>query len=103
MKSNPGHWLPFYGGDEASQAFLRRYGLSDRIRYYWPEPAVQAALNRLIRNLTECPAPLSLLSQFLPDQYRAVRDGRLSGDPGDWIVDKITEVLRNYRSAVTPC
>jgi D-tagatose-1,6-bisphosphate aldolase subunit GatZ/KbaZ len=102
MQADPGHWLPFYGGDEASRAFLRRYGLSDRIRYYWPAPAVQAALDRLLRNLRENPVPLPLLSQFLPDQYRAVRDGRLSGDPAEWIVDKITEVLRDYGNAVTP-
>ena len=101
MHADPGHWLPFYRGDEPSRAFLRRYGLSDRIRYYWPAPAVQAALERLIRNLRENSVPLTLLSQFLPDQHRAVRDGRLSGDPGEWIVDKITEVLRIYGTAVT--
>jgi len=102
MNANPEHWRPFYRGDERSQSFLRRYGLSDRIRYYWPAPAVQAALDRLIRNLREHPIPLSLLSQFLPDQCRAVRDGRLTQDPAAWISDKITDVLRPYRAAVTP-
>jgi D-tagatose-1,6-bisphosphate aldolase subunit GatZ/KbaZ len=102
MHADPDHWRPFYRGDEFSQALLRRYGLSDRIRYYWPAPAVQAALDHLIRNFRENPVPLFLLSQFLPDQHRAVRDGRLSRDPGEWIADKITEVLRIYQSAVTP-
>jgi len=102
MNANPEHWRPFCRGDERSQAFLRRFGLSDRIRYYWPAPAVQAALDRLIRNLREHPVPLSLLSQFLPDQCRAVRDGRLTKDPEAWILDKITDVLRSYRAAVTP-
>jgi D-tagatose-1,6-bisphosphate aldolase subunit GatZ/KbaZ len=102
MHTDPDHWRPFYRGDEVSQAFLRRYGLSDRIRYYWPVPAVQAALDRLIRNLRENPAPLILLSQFMPDQHKAVRDGRISVDPGEWVLDKISEVLRNYRAAITP-
>jgi len=31
-----------------------------------------------------------------------VRDGRLSLDPREWITDRITGVLRNYRSAITP-
>ena len=102
MLADPAHWLTFYRGDQGSQAFMRSYGLSDRIRYYWPAAAVQAALGRLIRNLAENPVPLSLLSQFLPDQCRAVRDGRLSLDPREWITDRITGVLRNYRSAITP-
>jgi D-tagatose-1,6-bisphosphate aldolase subunit GatZ/KbaZ len=102
MRENPRHWMPFYRGDDASRLFLRKYGLSDRARYYWPAPRVREALNRLLLNLRENPVPAPLLSQFLPDQHRAVRDGRLSADPSEWIVDKITEVLRIYRTAVTP-
>jgi D-tagatose-1,6-bisphosphate aldolase subunit GatZ/KbaZ len=102
MRANPVHWMPFYRGDEATRAFLRWYGLSDRVRYYWPSPMVQQALDRLLRNLRENPVPLPLLSQFLPDQHRAVREGRLSADPAEWIVDKITEVLGTYRTAITP-
>jgi D-tagatose-1,6-bisphosphate aldolase subunit GatZ/KbaZ len=102
MLIRPEHWQSFYAGDEAAQAFLRRYGLSDRIRYYWPVPAVRNALDRLIRNLRENPVPLSLMSQFMPDQHRSIKEGRLSSDPVDWIWDKITEVLLQYRAAVMP-
>ena len=55
----------------------QQYSLSDRIRYYWPVPAVEAALERLLANLDANPPPLTLLSQYLPLQYEAVRAGRL--------------------------
>ena len=58
-------------------ALDRQYSLSDRIRYYWPVPAVQAALDKLLNNLEENPPPLTLLSQYLPRQYEQVRAGNL--------------------------
>ena len=60
-------------GTPEEQRFAAAYSLSDRARYYWPEPAVQAAVAALVRNLTERPAPLPLLSQHLPAQLAAVR------------------------------
>ncbi len=45
--------------DEACAA-LRAFGFSDRVRYYWPAPAVRAALGRLFANLRRSPPPLPL-------------------------------------------
>ena len=56
-----------------SSALDQQYSLSDRIRYYWPVPAVEAALNRLLAHLDANPPPLTLVSQYLPLQY--------AGDP----------------------
>jgi D-tagatose-1,6-bisphosphate aldolase subunit GatZ/KbaZ len=69
------------------------------VRYYWGRPEVQASLNRLLDNLTRKPLPLSLLSQFLPRQFRLIREGELSNEPQVLVMDKIGEVLEVYRSA----
>ena len=60
----------YYRGDDAALRFARKYSLSDRSRYYWTQPSVAEALQRLIENLTLYPAPVSLISQFLPVQAR---------------------------------
>lgn len=78
---------------------MRKYGLSDRIRYYWPAAPIEAAVSRLIDNLRHHPVPLSLLSQFLPQQYAAVRNGCINNTPVDLIWHKIGEVLSSYSAA----
>ena len=65
MIEHPEHWRKYYHGTEAEQAFKRKYSLSDRARYYWVQPEVQAALTRLMKNLGENVLPYSLLSQFV--------------------------------------
>lgn len=99
MLARPVHWRKYYQGDERELAFKRKYSFSDRIRYYWPEPAVQKALDRLMANLTEHPIPETLLSQFMPDQYHKVRAGVISPTPQALILDKIGEVLAMYDRA----
>ena len=99
MLANPTYWQPYYPGSSSQQAFARRFSLSDRMRYYWPVPEIQAAVALLLNNLAADPIPLSLLSQFLPDQFRAVRSGRLQNKPDALINDKITAVLNEYSFA----
>lgn len=99
MLADPGYWTGYYAGTDAEQRFARRYSYSDRSRYYWPVPAVQDALATLMANLSAGPIPNPLLSQFLPAQYRAVREGRLPGDPCSLIRDAITAVLDVYAAA----
>jgi D-tagatose-1,6-bisphosphate aldolase subunit GatZ/KbaZ len=99
MRANPAHWEGYYRGDEHERRFARRWSLSDRIRYYWPRPEAEAALARLLVNLEERPAPLSLVSQYLPVQYNAVRRGLLSPAPRDLIRHRILEALAPYARA----
>ena len=99
MLENPRHWEKYYRGSEVELHFARSYSFSDRCRYYWPQPRVQQALQRLLHNLTEHPVPLTLLSQFMPDQYDAVREGRLKTQPLDLVRDKIARVLALYVDA----
>jgi len=102
MLANPEHWKNYYRGDDVALRFARKYSLSDRARYYWPQPKVKAALQRLLANLTAHPAPVSLLSQYLPDQSAAVRGGSLSNDPVSLIQHKILEVIDHYAQACGP-
>ncbi len=99
MLANPAHWQAHYHGTSAEQAVARQYSFSDRIRYYWPVPAVQAALERLLDNLSANPIPLPLLSQFMPQQYVAIRSSGLGSDPRLLIEFGVTAVLDEYAHA----
>jgi D-tagatose-1,6-bisphosphate aldolase subunit GatZ/KbaZ len=99
MLENPTHWTSYYRGGEAELKFARKYSYSDRSRYYWPLPNVASALQRLLSNLTANPAPVPLVSQYLPRQFEAIREGRLKNDPRELIREKILEVLNIYANA----
>jgi D-tagatose-1,6-bisphosphate aldolase subunit GatZ/KbaZ len=102
MLRAPAHWRKHYTGSEAAQRFARRYSYSDRSRYYWPDAQVQAALRKLLTNLNERALSLSLLSQYAPLQYARIRQGTLINTPEAILLDRVTDVLRDYAFAVTP-
>ena len=99
MVADPEHWRKHYHGSEHELRLARRYSYSDRSRYYWPQADVQQALARLCANLEDAQPPLTLLSQYLPSQYHAVRKGALANTPGELVGDRIAEVIRMYNSA----
>lgn len=100
MLQNPGYWKSYYGGrDPEAQALARQFSFSDRCRYYWPEPSVQEEVDQLIANLSCEPIPLTLISQYFPQEYDRVRDGEISGHPLELIEEHIRKVLRAYSSA----
>ena len=99
LLENPVHWRDYYGGPEEERDLLLLNSYSDRIRYYWPDPRIEAAIAILIANLTATPPPDVLLSRYLPTQYRHVRDGQLARDPEALILDKIRDTLRPYAAA----
>lgn len=99
MLANPEHWKNHYRGEEAALRFARKYSLSDRSRYYWTQPNVAAALQRLLGNLTLHPPPLSVLSQFLPGQVAAVRAGEIANDPVALVHSRIQQVIDHYARA----
>ena len=102
MLAEPRRWEKYYPGTPQAQRFLRRYSYSDRIRYYWPDPEIQAAQSRLISNLAGRDIALPLLSQHLPDQYARVRRGELAAEPKALALDRVRDVLRAYEFACTP-
>jgi len=99
MLENPGHWKNYYRGGDAELRFARKYSYSDRSRYYWQQPGVAAALQKLLNNLTAHPAPAPMVHQYLPRQFEAIREGRLKNNPRELIREKILEVLNIYANA----
>jgi D-tagatose-1,6-bisphosphate aldolase subunit GatZ/KbaZ len=90
MMKHPEHWKKYYRGDEAEQAFKRKYSLSDRARYYWVRPEVQNAFACLMKNLGEKILPFSLLSQFVGE----------TGINAEQVIEwKINKVLQDYAAA----
>ena len=99
MLADPGRWQTHYPGSAAEQRLARTYSFSDRVRYYWPDAQIQAAVDRLVANLTRTGIALPLLSAHLPDQYTRVRAGTLTVDPVALVVDRVRDVLRGYARA----
>ena len=99
MLRDQSHWRSYYHGDEDEVRRDRIYGYSDRCRYYWNQPAVQEEIARLLDNVGAKPIPLTLISQYLPLEYGAIRAGALSAAPQPMIQYHIRRVLRVYADA----
>ena len=98
MLDNPNNWKKHYHGSEHELTFKRHYSFSDRSRYYMPDHRIEQAIEVMMKNLNDI--PLSLLSQFMPIQYRKVREGLLKKDPELLAQDVVHELLKDYRYAV---
>jgi D-tagatose-1,6-bisphosphate aldolase subunit GatZ/KbaZ len=99
MTAHPEHWQAYFHGDEDELRFARDFSFSDRSRYYWPQPEVRAAVGRLVDNLSVGPIPLALLSQYLPIQYTAVREGTLPNEPRALVRAGIGTAIDGYARA----
>jgi D-tagatose-1,6-bisphosphate aldolase subunit GatZ/KbaZ len=98
MRAEPEHWQGYYQ-DPARLDLDLAYSLSDRIRYYWAHPLVRRACGAMLGRLEAAPPPLTLLSQYLPRQYEAVREGRLHNRAGELLRDGTAQSLRPYLQA----
>lgn len=63
MAENPDDWANYYKGTPQEQEFLKTYSYSDRIRYYWDQPAVAAAIEKMVQNLDGVDLPPVVISQ----------------------------------------
>jgi D-tagatose-1,6-bisphosphate aldolase subunit GatZ/KbaZ len=101
MRRDPRHWKSYYVQERRQELDLQ-YSLSDRIRYYWNVPEVTRSAARLLADLHGRPLPLTLLSQYLPRQFAAIREQRLENDAQAVVIDAVAHVLRQYAQACTP-
>ena len=101
MRREPDYWKKYYAANAHLSSALQ-FSLSDRIRYYWPHPEIQAAQALLVANLASSPPPITLLSQYLPGHYAAVRAGQLRNEPTELLLEGVTRALRPYIQACTP-
>lgn len=98
MKADPKYWEKYYSGSADEVDYKIAFSYSDRARYYLGHKAVVDSLNRLLGNLSP-EVPDGLISQYLPLQYQAVREGRLGKHPMDLAVDRVSNVLDLYFAA----
>ena len=99
MLRNPGNWQKHYHGTEEQLRLKRAYSFSDRCRYYFAQPEIREAIEKLFSNLRSVRIPLSMLRQYMPQQYVKVRDGVLSMDPKDLAEDCVVHLVEDYNYA----
>lgn len=98
MMKNPVYWEKYYHGDEVESRLLREYSLSDRCRYYLSEKEVSDSIQRLMNNLGSVDLPLTITSQYMPQQYNKIREGILDSKPESLLKDKVKSILDMYPS-----
>ena len=77
MLANPGYWQAHIHGDSADPRSERHFGLADRIRYYWPARKAQAAVQRLLTDLSDKRVPDPLLApHFSTSELASARESR---------------------------
>src|SRR5260221_668923 len=99
MLGNPQYWNHHYQGNERAQHILRRYSYSDRVRYYWTDPKVQQAVAKLMENIDSAQIPETMLSQYLPEQYLAMRSGTVLSCAEELLLHKVRTALAPYADA----
>lgn len=102
MRTDPQNWQKYYHATGDALTLQLQYSLSDRIRYYWPDPAIAAAQARLFENLRATTPSLPLVSQYLPLAYAAVRAGDFSLDPAELVMAHVCATLDAYHGACYP-
>jgi D-tagatose-1,6-bisphosphate aldolase subunit GatZ/KbaZ len=102
MLLNPDHWQKYYTGTANEQASKRRYSLSDRVRYYWVRPKIQAAIHRLFLNLQGTIIPMGLASQFSGRVVSRLQQEQQPITADHLVAAAIDTVLEDYQKACTP-
>ena len=100
MVKNPKHWEKYYLGSEFEKHLNRKYGLSDRSRYYMTLPVIEEAIDKLINNLKDKTIPLGMLRQYMPMQYAQVRDGKIKPTPYELLKANVATIVDIYNFAV---
>ncbi|MCF8516821.1 MAG: class II D-tagatose-bisphosphate aldolase, non-catalytic subunit [Rhodobacteraceae bacterium] len=95
MRDQPAYWRAYVETGPREES-LMLYGLSDRLRYYWPTPAVQAAQSRLFAALRAAPEAPALLAQVTGSLVTAYDPATL---PETVIRKMVGAVVHKYRSA----
>lgn len=99
MTDEPKHWRDYYQGSATERRILRHFSYSDRIRYYWPAPCAEKAVERLLARFDGVEIPETLISQYLPGMLDRVRDGSLPRQPRALLIESVVDVLRTYAHA----
>jgi D-tagatose-bisphosphate aldolase class II non-catalytic subunit len=98
MDGNPGNWRSYVplGPNERLE---RLFGLSDRVRYYWPDPDVAKATAELKARIDSAPIAPGLVSQFA-DRLDPSTEGRPLSER--LVRSRVGGVVDRYRTASRP-
>ncbi|TPE45095.1 D-tagatose-bisphosphate aldolase, class II, non-catalytic subunit [Amaricoccus solimangrovi] len=99
MVEKPDNWRKYYHGTEGELRLQRHFSYSDRIRYYWPDPAAAAAVGRLEERLAGRTIPETLISQHLAALYPGVASGEIDPRPSALLIAAVQRVLSIYGNA----
>lgn len=100
LDSKPNYWEKYYHGNAAELKLKRKYSFSDRSRYYLAHPEVVKAMQKLFANLDGITIPLSVVAQFMPEQFQKIRAGKLENKAIRLAEDKVMAVMDLYYSAL---
>ena len=97
MRANPGYWQSRCSGSSAEQFLMRHFSYSDRIRLYWSEPQVRAAVRAVLARLEGATLrPPMLMHVFPPQIVEAAGLLPATGNPAEALV------LAQVQSALRP-
>lgn len=95
MTSDPKYWQDYYSGTGAELETLKVFSYSDRIRYYWTDEAIAAALNTLLDQLGREDLPETLISQA----FNGLEFGEMPRDPKALIETHVQRCVVRYFEA----
>ncbi len=95
MQAAPDNWLHYCSGSERDLWLQRHFGLSDRIRYYWPVEAASEAVAALLKRLKDRHVPVSVRNQFFPGY--GLGKGPATGH--EFLINSVKQVLQPYEDA----
>lgn len=98
MQAEPNHWQPYVSSAPHQAALDRIFSFSDRIRYYWQQPDVAAAVQSMLDNLRAHRPSATIVHAYLPSAV-AADFSLVSDDPEQWVIAHISEVLGRYARA----
>lgn len=99
LLAEPKNWEKYYHGSDAERHIQRHFSYSDRIRYYWPHPEIDAAVKSLFALLGDLTLPETLISQYLRASYDSVRTGKIEPKAQALTLDAVDLVLEDYFEA----
>lgn len=100
MAKYPKDWEKHYSGSSDKVRLERRYSMSDRCRYYIPREEVNYSLEKMLENLSSVEIPITVVSQFMHNQYKKIRDGEMELTAVNLLKDRIGEYIDDYIYAV---
>jgi len=98
MLASPGNWEKYYAGSKHDQWIQRHFSLSDRIRYYWPQPSATSAVDELLTRLGDRKIPAPVLHQYFPEIGMQPEPATAA----ELLLGSVRRVLVTYRNATEP-